>query len=158
MKSLVVYESQYGNTKQIAQAIGTQLAAAGAARVVGLDSPDAFDTEGIDLLVVGGPTQGHGPSARLRGALQHLPVDTITGLTVAAFDTRVAGPKFLTGSAAGAIARQLEAKGAGLARPPASFLVRGREGPLVDGELVRAEAWAAALRDEVGAEAPVAHS
>src|SRR5262245_8787079 len=106
MKSLVVYESQYGNTEKIAKAIGAQLAAAGSARVVALDHPDAFATEGIDLLVVGGPTQGHGLSARLRDRLQQVPADAFVGVAAATFDTRLSGPKLMTGSAADTLAHQ----------------------------------------------------
>ena len=67
----------------------------------------------------------------------------------AAFDTRFDKPAFLTGSAAKGIAKRLRQRGFELVAEPESFFVLGTEGPLKDGELERAAAWAVALGDQV---------
>ena len=53
-------------------------------------------------------------------------------------------PEFvkLFGYAAEPIAARLEKKGGELAVPPEPFYVGGTEGPLLEGELERAEDWA----------------
>jgi flavodoxin len=63
MKALVVYESMYGNTAAVGDAIASSLRARGldveAAPVTKVD-PGA--TGEVELLVVGGPTHVHGMS------------------------------------------------------------------------------------------------
>jgi flavodoxin len=149
MNSTVVYESRYGNTARIARAIATRLEMAGPARFVEAADATAFAVAGVDLLVVGGPTEGHGVTPTLRGRLEQLPDDALKGVAAAAFDTRLNWPAFLTGSAAKGIARMLEEKGARLIAPPEGFVVKGmKEAHLLGGEVERAEAWAGTLRTE----------
>jgi flavodoxin len=147
MKSIVVYESRYGNTARIAQAIATGLEAAGPVRVVEVSDATAFDIAGVDLLVVGGPTEGHGLSLTLRERLKQVPPEMLRDFRAAAFDTRLTWPAFLAGSAAHGIAQILQQKGAKLLVPPESFLVTGmKDVHLVDGEIERAGAWAERIR------------
>lgn len=151
MNSLVVYDSQYGNTEQIARAIAARLEALGTVHVLFVREPAVVDLTDVDLLLVGGPTQGHGASRQLRDWLDGLEVD-LRGKAAATFDTRLTWPAFLAGSAARSVARMLERRGARLVVPPESFLVSGGEGPLVDGELDRAERWATALEAQFAAQ------
>jgi hypothetical protein len=167
MTALVVYESVYGNTRAIAEAIAEALTAAGhdatAARVA--DAPSAPDA---DLLVVGGPTHMHGlttsmsrrmavkageedghhlePNAGdehgLRQWLRALPERD--GARAAAFDTRGDAKAALTGSAARGIARRLRHHGY-IVVGSESYLVDDAEGPLQEGELDRARAWATSI-------------
>jgi hypothetical protein len=51
------------------------------------------------------------------------------------------------GYAAKPIARSLTKKGGELHLPPEGFYVQGMEGPLVEGELERAEDWARQILD-----------
>ena len=60
----------------------------------------------------------------------------------AAFDTQVRGP---FGKGAPEIARLLEAAGYAPLAEPEGFVVKGRHGPLKDGEAERARAWGAEL-------------
>ncbi|HUY98841.1 MAG TPA: flavodoxin domain-containing protein [Thermomicrobiaceae bacterium] len=145
MNSLVVYDSQYGNTEQIARAIATRLEALGPVHVMFVREPTVIDLAGIDLLVIGGPTQSHGASRQLRDWVEPIPAAALRDKAAATFDTRLRWPAFLAGSAGRAIARTLERAGARLLEPPESFLVVGSEGPLADGELDRAGRWATAL-------------
>ena len=69
----------------------------------------------------------------------------------AAFDTRYRMAESASGSAALAIADQLQEAGAFLTLPPESFFVTAMEGPLEDGELERAEHWAHSLFERFAA-------
>jgi flavodoxin len=148
MNTLVVYDSKYGNTARLAQAIAEKL---GVARVVSVAETGALDLSAFDLFVVGGPTQVHRMSPAMKEWLASIPPDALQGARAAAFDTRFRKAELLTGSAAVGIARKLEKKGAALALPPESFFVATDKGPLEDGELERAIAWAAAIRREASA-------
>ena len=62
MRALVVYESMYGNTHTVAEVIGKVLLDFGEARVVAVHDASSEMLDGVDLLVVGGPTHAHGMS------------------------------------------------------------------------------------------------
>ncbi len=156
MRSAVVYELRYGDTARIAQAIATSLEAAGPVRLVEAAKENSFDVEGIDLLVVGGPTEGHGVSPTLRAILAKVRPDSLEGVAAAAFDTRFRWTVLLSGSAARGIAKTLEAKGARLVAPPESFFVRPSYGPLLEGEIARAAAWAKQIASDFAAASPPA--
>jgi hypothetical protein len=167
---LVVYESIYGNTHAIAQAIAEGLASAAELDVAVqsvFETADA-DVDQLDLLVVGGPTHMHGltsshsrrmaiqageedgvpiePGARdERGLRQWLAERSGAGRPAAAFDTRLDRSSMLTGAAARGIARRLHGGGYELVADPESFFVDDAEGPLAAGELERARAWGATL-------------
>lgn len=140
MRAMVIYDSLYGNTARIAQAIG---------EVIPADVRSIAEAEttpaDLDLLVIGGPTQGHGVDQPLKEYLARLPDEIVDGVAIAVFDTRLHWPEFLSGSAAKGLAKLLEAKGAHLISPPASFFVDGKEGPLSSGELERSASWARQL-------------
>jgi len=156
--ALVVYESMYGNTERVAQAIAEGLRDHVDAIVceVGV-APDTLPDS--ELLVVGGPTHAFGMSrastredaarsaARpvlsgrrgLREWTEALSAPT-TSVALATFDTKVARPR-LPGSAAHAVARRLRQLGMRPVCSPETFRVQGREGPLSEGELDRARDW-----------------
>ncbi|QRP50217.1 flavodoxin domain-containing protein [Amycolatopsis sp. FDAARGOS 1241] len=161
MHALIVYESLFGDTEEIARAVAEGL---GSATLRSVDDAPR-DLAGYDLLVVGAPTHVHGlsrPSTRkaaaeqARGNPQHeiglrewlggfrvLP----PGTTTAAFDTRLAKPRWLTGSAARAASKVLRSVGHPTVVPPMSFFVEVVNGDtrLVDGESARARVWGATL-------------
>ena len=164
MKAVVVYESMYGNTHLVADAIGRGLAAGGEVVVVPVaEAAPALVTD-ADLLVVGGPTHAHGmsrPSTRKAAVEQAKdnPIDPASGAGVrewltkvppvaassAAFDTRAgAAPAMLTGRASKGIAKQLHRHGFGQVVEPESFLV-DKDNHLEPGEEARAEEWGARL-------------
>lgn len=142
MNSLIVYDSQYGNTERIAQEIAETLSALGRARAVRVDAVRASDLEGIELLVIGSPTQGWRPTQTIQSYLRSPSFDHLRGVRIACFDTRFNKPRWLTGSAAGVMAKRLRERGVEPAAEPASFFVGGTEGPLLNGELERAKSWA----------------
>ena len=116
MRSLVVYESWFGNTQRIAEEIAAALAHEGQVDLVTVDEP-LPPLEDVDLLVVGAPTHIHGLSSKrsregrstqgahgepgigVRGWIDALP-DGAGGPRAAAFDTRAHKPVLLVGSAA----------------------------------------------------------
>jgi Flavodoxin domain len=169
MKSLVVYESWFGNTKELAQVVADALAEAGEVKLVSVDDP-LPKLDDFDLLIVGAPTHVHGLSSgrSRKGAIEQRGVDGDPGIgvrgwiealpmlrrpQVAVFDTRAHKPELLVGSAAHGIARRLVKRGYRLAAEPESFFVDGTPGPLEDGELERAAAWGQMLASEVMAPA-----
>ena len=144
MKALIVYDSVYGNTEKIARAIGGAID--GEVRVLRGDEVDYSESKTLDLLVVGSPTQGGRPTLAIQGFLNKVSEADIKGINVAAFDTRFSTKLVgIFGYAAGKIAESLKKKGATLVLPPQAFFVKGREGPLKEGELERAAGWAKEL-------------
>jgi flavodoxin len=144
MKTWIVYDSLWGNTEKIAQAIGDALG--GEAEVFRATDVDPSAVDAVDLLVIGSPTHGGGPTEAIQGLLGQLEGALPAGMSVAAFDTRLATRWVaIFGYAAGKIARKLEEAGATLVVPPEGFVVQGKEGPLREGELERAADWARRL-------------
>jgi hypothetical protein len=173
MRAVVVYESMFGSTHQIAEAIAEGLSHSAAVRTVRVLDADASMCEGVDLVVVGGPTQAWSmsrPSTR-RGSPLHLSdpnndlilepgadwgpgvrewIASLKRVTAmgAAFDTRISAPVILTGRASKSINRQLARHGLTMVTPPESFLV-DKKSHLLPGEVDRARAWAARLATQV---------
>ena len=153
MKTLVIYDSMYGNTEKIAQAIAGGLAGGGCTEVLHVSAVKLQEVTSANLLIVGSPTQGGRPTKDIYAFLHGLPSLKVT--RVAAFDTRFdihecsPGLRALMhaiGYAAGKIARSLSAKGGEIAAAPEGFIVTATNGPLRQGELERAAEWAATLR------------
>ncbi|HEX9086377.1 MAG TPA: flavodoxin domain-containing protein [Arthrobacter sp.] len=142
MKALVVYDSAYGNTKSVAEAIAGSLDELRASSVaVGEFKPESLAAG--DLLVVGSPINGWRPTPKITALLSALGNGALTGVKAAAFDTRVR--MFIHGDAAKKISHALKAGGADIIAEPMPFYVRGSEGPLRNGEIEKAEGWARAL-------------
>jgi hypothetical protein len=159
MKALVVYESMFGNTAELARAIADGLTGF---EVTLADVHDMPPVDGTDLLVVGAPTHAFGlsrPATRAdaakqgtvragaedRGLREYLDdAPPLSGTAAAAFDTKVR-VRFMPGSAARKALRHLQELGCRPVRPAENFYVAGTTGPLLDGELDRARQWAATI-------------
>lgn len=172
MKAVVVYESMYGNTHLVADAVAEGLRNEADADVVvvpvGETSPEVLAR--VDLIVVGGPTHAHGMSRKstretavvtARKAESPLEIDAdaegpglrdwfdaLDQLTThaAAFDTRFNAPAALTGRASKGIAKRLRRHGCSLIAEPESFLITGQD-HLADDEEARAREWGAGLAE-----------
>lgn len=153
MKALVVYDSVFGNTEKVAQAMGGALGSEGEVQTLRVGDVKPEHLEGLDLLIVGSPTRAFSPTGATRKFLKGIPRGSLKGVAVAAFDTRatpeaVEAVRILKslvrvfGYAAKPIADLLEKKGGKLAIPPEGFYVGDTEGPLLEGELERAADWA----------------
>jgi flavodoxin I len=162
MKTLVIYDSQYGNTEKIAQGIGEALGPSPQVEVHKVGDLRPEQVGGIELLVVGSPTQRLRPTEAMTSFLKGIPKNALKGVRAAAFDTRFTEQKIketssvlsffvrIYGYAARPIADHLKEKGAELVLPPEGFYVQDMQGPLMDGELERAADWA---RQILGAKA-----
>jgi flavodoxin len=160
MKTLVIFDSQFGHTERLAEVIAQRLgadtplwAADGAAKA-------ALELGDWDLLIIGAPTQNHTVSPTMRALLQGLPQGALKDARVAVFDTRYRMARLLSGSAADWMAARLRRAGVTLVVAPESFFVE-RDAPppgeqrrhdhdhdherLAAGEEERAQAWASAL-------------
>ena len=142
MKAHVVYDSAYGNTKAVADAVVQGLQPLHAAAVSVTDFNPATMSGG-DLLVLGSPINGWRPTPKITELLAQLGNGNLQGINAAAFDTRVRF--FIHGDAAGKMTRLLKEGGATIISDPAPFYVRGTEGPLRSGELEKAASWAETL-------------
>ena len=179
MRALVVYESMYGNTKEIAAAVADGLSSSIPVQSPEVRAAPTVIADDIGLLVVGGPTHAHGMSkadsrgsAAARVTEDEPPVisrsigmrDWLASLeagsspahvAAAVFDTRIKGPRVFWGSAAHAAEPQLRRAGATVIVPPESFLVGGPRGPkygaLVEGEVERARRWGEELANAIPA-------
>ena len=141
MKALIVYDSVYGNTEKIARAIAEAITPSGEVKVLGAGEANPSELESTDLLIVGSPTHGGRPTSAVQDLLKKVP--KLQGINVAAFDTRIQTKLVgVFGYAAGRIANNLKKKGGNLIASPEGFFVTGGQGPLKEGELERAAAWA----------------
>ena len=153
MKTLVVYDSIFGNTEKIAQAIADSLGSDSPIKLAGFVTLEQLKS--ADLLVFGSPTRSFAATPAMMSLLESIPADGLDGKTAAAFDTRLkmTGLKGLLfgkmidkgGYAAPILAEQLRSKGAMIIQPPEGFFVQTEKGPLVHGEIERAETWAKSL-------------
>jgi flavodoxin-like protein len=165
MRTLIVYESWFGNTRRVAEKVATAIAPESEVEILAVDDtlPSLAD---VDLVVLGAPTHVHGlssarsrqgaidqrgdgaePGIGARDWIDRLPAHG--GPRMAVFDTRAHKPELLVGSAAHSMARRLQRRGYVLALEPESFFVDGTEGPLEEGELEHAWEWGRTLANEV---------
>ncbi|HMA53501.1 MAG TPA: hypothetical protein VKT17_03520 [Acidobacteriota bacterium] len=173
MKGIVVYESYWGNTASVAQAIAEGLGEGARAMSTAEATADAL--AGVGLIVAGSPIIAFSlPSEKtrndmlakpdkkapsppdlshpsMRAWLVTLPHAGASGqgtavVCAAAFET---GFKLSPGGSAGKILRMLEEKGYKPVAKKQRFLVKTGYGPMKDGELDRAKAWGAELAKAV---------
>jgi len=153
MKTLIVYASRKGNTRRVAEEIARSLAGDGSVELLDVsDAPSRLPAS--DILFIGGPTEGHAASPPMVEFLDRLAAESIAGRTTAVFDTRLAWPRVLSGSAADAIAQRVRAVGAVLVGSPGSFIVTMKP-ELKAGELERAAKWAREISARVDERMPV---
>lgn len=170
MTTLLVFESMFGNTQQIADAVAEGLAEHLSVEQVEVGAAPTVIGHDVELLVIGGPTHAFGlsRSGTRQSAAQQAEdglVSTGIGLrewlgtltkgssdvAVAAFDTRISKPR-LPGSAAAATEKRLRRLGFRVLARSQSFFVEGTTGPLLRGERERARRWGEELA--VGLAAP----
>lgn len=163
IKVLIIYDSVFGNTEQIAQALGRPFGDQADAAILRVSDvkPDQF--AGLKILIIGSPTQRFRPTAAISDLLKGIPEKRLKNVRVTAFDTRLTTNEIkktpilaffvrMSGNSAYAathIANGLRKKGGELVVPPEGFFVEGMEGPLVQGELERAANWARQIKTQV---------
>ena len=143
MNALIVYASQFGNTKRVAEVIGEVLNSANTLRVIDFEALKVADFEDVDLVLMGSPTHVMNLPKSVRPVFESLPRRCLKGKLVAAFDTSYKMSWLLNRFTAGKrLAKKLRKLGGKQVVPPEIFLVESNhEGPLFDGEEARARAW-----------------
>jgi hypothetical protein len=158
MRALVVFESMFGNTERLAEAVAQGLGLQMAVTMVRANAAAPSDVAATNMLVVGAPTHAltlPAPATRQQAAARSDDeIDLRTGIReflatlppgddrpVATFDTRHRRMRYLPGSAARAAGRTLCRAGWRMLVPAESFYVAGMAGPLLPGELDRAADW-----------------
>ncbi len=89
MKVLVIFDSVFGNTEKIAQAIGEAFGSKNEVSVVRVGKVSIEQLKGLDLLLVGSPTRGFRPTEAIAAFLKNIPANALNGVKAAAFDTRI---------------------------------------------------------------------
>jgi hypothetical protein len=165
LRAMVVYESLFGNTRTVAEAVAEGLRAEGiAVTLADVRHAPAADEVLSQVLVVGAPThafslsrpstrrdavrQGAAPDGAgtgLREWLDAMPPTRAGERLGAAFDTRAKGARWVPKAAGTRASHLLGRRGYDLLSRPTGFLVTDVAGPLVEGELDRATAWGRAL-------------
>ncbi len=156
MRVLILYGSVFGNTEKIARAIAEGFASEDLVEVMRIEDAKINSLENRDMFFVGSPTRAFQPMPTVKSFLNAIPAGKLSGVRVAAFDTRIPvndkTPGFLRlmikffGYAAKPMSNILLKKGGTQAAPPEGFFVEGTEGPIQSGELERATAWAKGCR------------
>ncbi len=150
MRIVIIYDSLYGNTKKIAEAIATS-SKNNIVSLLDAKSVSSNNLKDIDLLIIGSPTHGGRPMEETHKFIKNIPDGFLKGLKFAVFDTRILPDEQnialnllmkIIGFAAPKMAESLKTKGGKIVIPPEGFIVEGKEGPLKDGEIERAKLWA----------------
>ena len=162
MKVVVVYDSVFGNTAQVAEAVADGIRRAMATkqneesvvRCMPVGEANEAALERVGLLAVGSPTRAFSPTPAITAVLKQ-PWLSLSGVRTAAFDTRVdiaeVSSRILSmmarlfGYAAPTIAKLLQRRGGTMLAEPEGFIVLDKEGPMRAGQLERASEWGAAL-------------
>jgi len=144
IKKLIIYDSQYGNTEQIALSMGLQIDADVKRPRFGVITGEEICS--YDLLIIGSPTQQGVPLVSITILLDAIPDGGLKNTSVAVFDTRHKW-RFVSpwGYAAPHLVKLVEKKGGKIIAPPEGFLVNTTRGPIKNGELERANDWAKSL-------------
>lgn len=148
MRSVVYYASHSGNTERAAAVIADALRVHGPVELAHISNGPGLITDEVDLVVVGGPTEGHGMVPEIVEFLDSLPDHALAGRAAAAFDTRLNWPRWASGSAAVGIRQRLELAGARTPVPIESFIVSMKP-EISTRELERAAEWASGLTHQI---------
>jgi flavodoxin len=140
MKTLIVYDSLYGNTQMIAEAIAKGIT--GDVKVIKAGNAKTDDIKDADLLIIGSPTQGGGYTKTMEPFLNEIAECINDNIKIAVFDTRMPAKWVkIFGYAAGKIADYFKKAGFEPVVPPEPFMVESAKGPLLAGEVERATEW-----------------
>lgn len=148
MQAVIYCASRSGNTRAVADAIADGIRPHGEVTVRAIDGSRPHVPADAELVLVGGPTEGHGMTPVVLEFLDALPADALVDRATAAFDTRLDWPRWASGSASAGIAKRLKLLGTRIVARPASFIVSMKP-ELMPGELDRARAWGSELAEVI---------
>jgi flavodoxin I len=137
MKAVVVYDTTFGNTEQVAKGI---------AKVLNADAIRVSDVEvsklkEYDIFAFGCPIHAWNMSSGMKKILKQLEGESFAGKKAATFDTKI--DSRFAGNAAKKIQKKLKKLDFDIAMKPVHFIVIGREGPLAEGEMDKVQTFAA---------------
>jgi flavodoxin len=137
MKAVVVYDTKFGNTEQVAKGIAKVLNA-DLIKVADVDPTRLME---YDIFAFGSPTHAWNMSGGMKQAFNRLKGHSFEGKKAVAFDTKI--EHRFAGNAATKIQSRLKKLGFTIAMKPVHFFVTDREGPLGDGEMDKVKAFEA---------------
>lgn len=136
---LIIYDSTYGNTRKIAEAIAETFGAN--ATCISIDNINGISVP-CEFIIVGCPVNAWSPTPKIKTFLRQLTPHKLAGISAATFDTRL--DFFFSGDASRKIAKGLRKAGAHVIASHA-FYVKTMQGPLAEGQIERAKEWAESL-------------
>lgn len=149
MKTLVVYDTLFGNTGLLARVIANRLPDV---TLVHVDSLTPEHIANAELIFLGSPSRGYNATKKLRQAVEALPKNALKQKSAAVFETRLKVAKHMpkivryllqnTGWGDAKLDTVVLRKGAKLISPIGLFYVTTQEGPLKEGETDNAALWA----------------
>ena len=150
MKTTIIYDSRYGHTRKIAEAIGEGLGEGVDKEVIRVQDAKVDQVlRNTHLLLIGSPTQGGWYTEPVKSFLASLPEKSLEGKCAVSFDTSTLADNHgfvvgaltrLFGNAAPRIEKELKKKGAHCFDSEIFYVV-GKKGPLIHGEVERARSW-----------------
>ncbi|MGA1976074.1 MAG: flavodoxin domain-containing protein [Conexivisphaerales archaeon] len=160
MKAVVLFDTLFGNTEKIANALTKGLREKGIdADCINIGAVKLEDLPRYDFLAVGAPTRAFTAAKPIKDFLIRLEAANLSGKLGYAFDTRI--DSRLSGSAAKHIEKKLVAMGVTMVRTPSSAFIQG-SGPsdkvggttLIPGMEERFEALGREIGDALKSGAP----
>lgn len=149
----IIYESIYGNTRQIAEEIREGIREGGNIEVR-LTHPGGIHTDDLsnyDVILFGSPNHNQAPTLNLMKFIDRLAIVELENKLGTVFDT-------YTGGNEGIAVKKLENKikeklpGIKLVMEGGSFKVSGRKGPLIEGEVEKARRFGQKFREKISDE------
>lgn len=138
MKAVICYESRYGNTERLAEALAEEMRRVGGVdvTVTEIKRADLDDVVRHDVVLVGGPTHFGGPTRRVTKFIEALGRRDMSHKSVAVFDTYL-GTDFE--KSVKRMEEQIRAvvPGVNILAPGLSIRVADMKGPIVEGELLK---------------------
>jgi flavodoxin len=153
MKVAVLYYSQYGNTKLVAETIADVLSAYADVTLLEMSGLSRSLVDDASLIIVGAPTHKMNLPEKVRNTLSSLPRGILKGKACAVFDTSYEMSRWLRPfTAAPRLAKAMKKAGGKMVVPPERFLIEhDHHGPLQAGELARAHEWAHRIAEQIHA-------
>ncbi len=135
-RAVVVYDTKYGNTRQVGEKIVEGLRQAGGLDIAILDAEETApnDVADYDLILLGAPNHIGRPSRVMRKFIDAIGELDLKGKLIAVFDTYMGGD---FQKAMRRMQEQVSEKipGVKLLSPGLSIRVEGMRGPISDGEI-----------------------
>lgn len=151
MKTVIIYDSYFGNTEKIANEIGKTISNSHEVEIHKVSNISYSVLDGADLLIIGSPTRAFNPTKPISSFIKGIPSNKLQGIKATVFDTRmdvnIVKSKVLNffvklfGYAAETMEKTLKNKGVQITAKSEWFYVLESEGPLKDGELEKASEW-----------------